>query len=160
MQLAFEQQANRLMALAAGTEVALDVRDVLAEARPELMIVDCMLPAGIAAGESKGTPTASLVHFPYGFAREQMLRGAGAWTTDRAQLNVTRRSLGLQPAGDDLAAWESAELLLVTVPRWFDRASNFPANVVHAGPLGVTRPTHVAGTPGLRPLVLLASAPP
>jgi hypothetical protein len=60
MQLAFEQQANRLMALAAGTEVALDVRDVLAEARPELMIVDCMIPAGIAAGESTGTPTASL----------------------------------------------------------------------------------------------------
>jgi MGT family glycosyltransferase len=156
MQLAFEQQADRLMALAAGTEVALDVRDVVAEARPDLMVVDCMLPAGIAAGESTGTPTASLVHFPYGLARQQMLRGAGAWTTDRAQLNITRRGLGLQPAGDDLAAWESAELLLVTVPRWFDLAANYPANVVHAGPLGVTRPTHVRRSPERRPLVLLS----
>jgi UDP:flavonoid glycosyltransferase YjiC (YdhE family) len=156
MELAFEQQAAGMMAMAAGTEVALDVREVAAEVRPELMIVDCMLPAGIAAGQSAGTPTASLVHFPYGLAREQMLRGAGAWTTDRARLNVTRRGLGLQPAEDDLAAWESAELLLVTVPKWFDLAGDFPANVVHAGPLGVTRPTHVAGTPERRPLLLLS----
>jgi UDP:flavonoid glycosyltransferase YjiC (YdhE family) len=156
MHLAFEQQASRMTALAAGTEVALDVRDVAAEVRPELMIVDCMLPAAIAAGESTGTPTASLVHFPYGLAREQMLRGAGAWTTDRAQLNVTRRRLGLQTAGDDLAAWESPELLLVTVPKWFDLAADFPAHVIHAGPLGVTRPTQVERANQGRPLVLLS----
>jgi hypothetical protein len=90
MDTAFEQQAAQMMATAAGPEIALDVRDVVAELMPELMIVDCMLPAGIAAGESTGTPTASLVHFPYGLARTQMLRGAGAWTTDRAQLNSTR----------------------------------------------------------------------
>jgi len=83
--VAFEQQAAQLMAAAAGPAIALDVRDLVAELRPALMIVDCMLPAGIAAGESTGTPTVSLVHFPYGLARTQMLRGAGAWTTDRAR---------------------------------------------------------------------------
>src|SRR6266536_2056617 len=117
MDTAFEQQAAQLMATAAGPEIALDVRDVVAELRPELMIVDCMLPAGLA--------------------RTQMLRGAGAWTTDRAQLNSTRSDLGLEPTTDDLAAWESAELLLVTVPTWFDLATDYPANVVHAGPVGV-----------------------
>ena len=142
MDTAFEKQATQLMAAAAGPEIALDVRDVVNELRPKLMIVDCMLPAGIAAGESSGTPTVSLVHFPYGLARTRMLRGAGAWTTDRAQLNITRRGLGLEPARDDLAAWESAGLLLVTVPKWFDLATNYPANVVHAGPLGVTRTVH------------------
>jgi hypothetical protein len=76
------------MALAAGLEIALDVRDVLAELRPKLAVVDCMLPAGLAAGEAMGTPTVSLVHFPYGLARTQMLRGSGAWTTDRSQLGV------------------------------------------------------------------------
>jgi UDP:flavonoid glycosyltransferase YjiC (YdhE family) len=120
------------------------------------MIVDCMLPAGLAAGESTGTPTVSLVHFPYGLARTQMLRGAGSWTTDRAQLNSTRRGLGLEPATDDLAAWESAELLLVTVPKWFDLATDYPANVVHAGPLGVTRATQEESTPDGRPLILLS----
>src|SRR6266540_6523956 len=156
MDVAFEEQAPQLMAAAAGADVAFDVRDVVAELRPELMIVDCMVPAGIAAGEATGTPTASLVHFPYGLARTRMLRGAGAWTTDRAQLNITRSSLGLEPTRDDLAAWESAGLLLVTVPKWFDLATDYPANVVHAGPLGVTRTSHGGSAPGGRPLVLLS----
>jgi UDP:flavonoid glycosyltransferase YjiC (YdhE family) len=153
--LAFEEQAAQLMATAAGPDLALDVRDAVAEVRPDLLIVDCMLPAGIAAGEATRTPTASLVHFPYGLARTQMLRGGGAWTTDRTQLDITRRGLGLSPLADDLAAWESAELLLVTVPRWFDLDADYPANVVHAGPLGVTRPDHAETAAG-RPLVLLS----
>src|SRR5512133_966920 len=156
MDTAFEQQAAQLVATADGPEIALDVRDVVMQLRPELMIVDCMLPAGIAAGESTGTPTVSLVHFPYGLARTQMLRGAGAWTTDRAQLNNTRSGLGLEPATDDLAAWESAELILVTVPTWFDLATDYPANVVHAGPLGVNRAPQEESTPAGRPLVLLS----
>ncbi len=156
MKTAFEQQAAQMMALAAGLEIALDVRDVLAELRPELMIVDCMLPAGIAAGESMGTPTASLVHFPYGLARTQMLRGSGAWTTDRAQLDITRNRLGLEPPMSDLAAWESAQLLLVTVPKWFDLAADYPANVVHAGPLGVKRAPQVAPATDGRPRLLLS----
>ncbi len=156
VEIAFEQQAAQLMATAAGVEVALDVRDAVAEVQPDLLIVDCMLPAAIAAGELTGTPTASLVHFPYGLARAQMLRGAGRWTTDRDQLNATRRGLGLETAADDLAAWESAELLLVTVPRWFDLAAAFPANVVHAGPLGVNRAARAGTTSRSRPLVLLS----
>ena len=156
MDTAFEQHAAQMMAIAAGTEIAVDVCEVVAELRPDLMIVDCMLPAGIAAGESTGIPTVSLVHFPYGLARTQMQRGAGAWTTDRAQLNITRSSLGLEPARDDLAAWESVGLLLVTVPRWFDLATDYPANVVHAGPLGVTRAPQDGSTSDGRPLVLLS----
>jgi UDP:flavonoid glycosyltransferase YjiC (YdhE family) len=156
MEIAFERQAAGLMATAAGPEIALDVRDVLAQLRPRLTVVDCMLPAGIAAGESTATPTVSLVHFPYGLARTQMLRGSGAWTTDRAQLNLTRGRLGLEPAADDLAAWESAELLLVTVPEWFDLATDYPANVVHAGPLGVTLGREEARTADRRALVLLS----
>jgi len=156
MDASFEQQAVQLMATAAGPEIALDVREVMAELRPELMIADCMLPAGLAAGESSGTPTASLVHFPYGLARTQMLRGAGSWTTDRAELDITRSDLGLEPTTDDLAAWESADLLLVTVPTWFDLATDYPANVVHAGPLGVNRAPREGGTPDGRPLVLLS----
>jgi UDP:flavonoid glycosyltransferase YjiC (YdhE family) len=156
METAFEHQAAQMMATAAGSEIALDVQQVVAELRPALMIVDCMLPAGIAAGELTRTPTASLVHFPYGLARTQMLRGSGAWTTDRAQLDVTRSRLGLEPATDDLTAWESAELLLVTVPKWFDLPTDYPANVVHAGPLGVTRGSQEASTPDGRPRILLS----
>jgi MGT family glycosyltransferase len=153
---AFEQQAAQLMAAAAGPEIALDVRDVLTDLRPKLLIVDCMLPAAIAAGESTATPTASLVHFPYGLARTQMLRGEGAWTTDRTQLNVTRSRFGLEPAADGIAAWESAELLLVTVPKWFDLATDYPANVVHAGPLGVIRSPQETSSPHGRARILVS----
>ena len=54
------------MATAAGAEIALDMRDVIDELRPDLDVVDCMLPAALAAGEAAATPTASLVHFLYG----------------------------------------------------------------------------------------------
>jgi hypothetical protein len=160
METAFEQQAAEMMATAAGPEIAHDVRDVVAELRPGLMVVDCMLPAGVAAGESTGTPTASLVHFPYGLARTQMLRGSGASTTDRAQLNITHSGLGLEPAADDIAAWESVELLLVTVPEWFDLATEYPANVVHAGPLGFNRDREMHGVLTGDRVSFSASAPP
>jgi hypothetical protein len=76
-QTAFEQQAAQMMAIAAGPEIALDVRGVAAELRPELMIVDCMLPAGIAAGESTHIPTVSLCTSPTG-SREPRCCAAGA----------------------------------------------------------------------------------
>jgi hypothetical protein len=159
MALAFEQQAAKLMATAAGSDLALDVCDAVEKGRPDLMIVDCMVPAGIAVGEAMRTPTTSLVHFPYGLARAQMLSGAGAWTTDRTELDTTRRRLGLRPTADDLAAWKSADLLLVTVPAWFDLVAGYPPNVVHAGPLGVMRGTQVNPT-RRRPSSSSASAPP
>lgn len=140
--IAFEAQAESMMARASGAEIAFDVRDVLAELHPDLAVVDCMLPAPIAASRATGTPTVSLVHFPYGHARTQMLQGRGdGWTTDLRSLAATHRRLGLSVAGDALSAWEMPELVLVTAPRWFDADARFPANVLHAGPLGIAMDT-------------------
>ena len=66
-----------MMATMAGAEIALDASDALDELRPDLAVVDCMLPAAIAAARAMGTPAASLVHFLYGLARTQMLRDRG-----------------------------------------------------------------------------------
>jgi MGT family glycosyltransferase len=137
VRVAFEEQADVVMARMAGTEIALDVRDALEEARPNLAVVDCMLPAAIAAARARDTPTASIVHFLYGLARTQMLRTRGGWTTDLRTLARTHRALGLTPAADGLAAWEAAELVLVTAPRRLDIECDTPANVLHAGPLSV-----------------------
>jgi DNA-binding response OmpR family regulator len=38
------------MATAAGVDVALDARDALEDVRPDLAIVDCMLPSGARGG--------------------------------------------------------------------------------------------------------------
>ena len=138
--VAFEMQAQSVMARVAGAEVALDARDALEAQQPDLAVVDCMVPAAIAAARASGTPTVSLVHFLYGFARVQMLRAGGGWTTDLDSLAATHRLLGLAPPVDGLGAWEAPDLLLVTAPRWLDVDCDAPDNVLYAGPLGVTLP--------------------
>jgi UDP:flavonoid glycosyltransferase YjiC (YdhE family) len=154
----FEAQADLLLATMAGAEIALDARDALAELRPDLAVVDCMLPAAIAAARAVRTPTASLVHFLYGLARTQMLRAGGGWTTDLRSLAATHRMLGLAAPSDGLSAWESPELLLVAAPRWLDVECNAPANVLHAGPLGVrVRPPQPVPANGRQRLLLTFS---
>jgi UDP:flavonoid glycosyltransferase YjiC (YdhE family) len=124
--VAFEAQAERIMATAAGADLALDCRDAIAE-----------LPAALAASRAAETPAASLVHFLYGAARRTMLEHGGGWTTDLRTLAGTHRALGLAPPDDGVAAWEAPELLLVTAPAWLDVDAGAPGHVVHAGPLGV-----------------------
>jgi UDP:flavonoid glycosyltransferase YjiC (YdhE family) len=142
--MAFEAQAEAVMATMAGADIALDARDLLQELRPDLAIVDCMLPAGIAAARATGTPTVSLVHFLYGLARTLMLRSGDGFTTDLRTLADTHRRLGLPPPGDGIDAWEAPELLLVTAPRWLDLDAGTPDHVVHAGPLDVAVRPRVA----------------
>jgi hypothetical protein len=52
-----------------------------------------------------------------------MAKSGEAWTTDLKELNATRARFGLSPEADGLAAWEGADLLLVTAPVWFDLAT-------------------------------------
>ena len=122
----FEAQAQLVMATAAGEEI-----------RPDVVVIDCMLPGAVAAGRATGTPTASLVHFLYGSTRRLMLGTGSGWTTDLRSLAATYRMLGLAPFEDSIASWEAPDLVLVTAPRWVDVDADAPAHVVHAGPLGV-----------------------
>jgi UDP:flavonoid glycosyltransferase YjiC (YdhE family) len=139
MRVTFESHAAAFMAAAAGPEIASDVRDSVGRWQPQLLVADCMLPAALAVGKATRTPTASVVHFLYGPARERIASGSG-WTTDLRQLNRTRVLLGLPPLAHPIEAWEEPELVLVTAPRWFDHAAAFPPHVLHAGPLGIRSP--------------------
>jgi UDP:flavonoid glycosyltransferase YjiC (YdhE family) len=134
--IAFEAHAESTLGIAAGADIALDVRDLVAHEHYDLAVVDCMLPAALSGVRAIGVPVASLVHFLYGPVRQQLLAG-GSWTTDLETLATTYHRLGLALPVGGLEAWESVELLLVTAPRWFDLGIDYPAKVVHAGPLGV-----------------------
>jgi Erythromycin biosynthesis protein CIII-like, C-terminal domain len=155
VEVAFEAQAAEVMAIAAGADIALDVADAVAQVRPDLAVVDCMLPAGIAAARAGATSTASLVHFLYCPARTQMLQSGSAWTTDLATLAATYRLLGLTAPRNGLSAWEAPGLVLVAAPRWFDGECDFPEHVVHAGPLGVAVRRRLPGPAGAPQRVLL-----
>lgn len=100
VRVAFEAQAELMMATAAGSEIALDAREAIEELRPDLTVIDCMLPAALAASQATGTATASLVHFLYGPARRRMLEVGGGWTTDLHTLARTRRALGSVPSSE------------------------------------------------------------
>jgi UDP:flavonoid glycosyltransferase YjiC (YdhE family) len=147
MRIPFEAQARRLLREAAGIRLARDVLALTRQLPVDVLLVDCMLPGALAAGDAAGVPTASIVHFPYAAARSTMTRGGGPLPLDRATLDATRRRLGLSEMGGELEAWESPDLLLVTLPRWFDAPGELPAHVVHAGPLGV----HAVARAGDRP---------
>jgi UDP:flavonoid glycosyltransferase YjiC (YdhE family) len=153
----FEAQAERIMAQAAGIEIAAELRDLAEDLRIDLLVADCMLPAALAAGEAAGVPTASVVHFPYALARSLMAQTGGSWTTDRSTLNRTRGELGLDSTEDGLTAWESPELLLVTLPRWFDATAELPGHVLHAGPLGVRVGAEAADAAERAPVVAALS---
>lgn len=119
VEVAFEAQAAEVMAIAAGADIALDVADAVAQVRPDLAVVDCMLPAGIAAARAGATSTASLVHFLYCPARTQMLQSGSAWTTDLATLAATYRLLGLTAPRNGLSAWEAPGLVRLTASAIF-----------------------------------------
>jgi hypothetical protein len=143
----FEAQAGKLLAEMAGIDLAEDVAAALTHTRATMVVADCMLPAALSAAEAKGIPTVSVVHFLYGVARRHMVASGQPWAMDLRTLNRTREVLGLAAFADAIQAWERADLVLVTAPAWLDDDAGFPANVVHAGPLGVhaTGRSHPSG---------------
>jgi UDP:flavonoid glycosyltransferase YjiC (YdhE family) len=154
--VAFEAQAQRMMATMAGAQIALDARDAIDELRPDVAIADCMLPAALAAARATATPAVSLVHFLYGLPRTQMVRAGGGWTTDLASLATTHGILGIAPPRDGVSAWEAPELVLVSAPGWLDLDCDAPANVLHAGPLGIPADAQRPARPATeRPRVLV-----
>jgi hypothetical protein len=52
-----------LLRTLADVEIAHDVSDVLEETRPDVLVVDCMIPAAVVAAQAASTPVVSLVHF-------------------------------------------------------------------------------------------------
>jgi UDP:flavonoid glycosyltransferase YjiC (YdhE family) len=92
--------------------------DILTEAKgfaPDVVVVDCMMGAGLQAAHVLGLPRAVLVHLPY--------------------------SAFMYEWGDEAARAEKARFLgaagavLVLVPPGFDRSCPLPANTRYVGPI-------------------------
>jgi UDP:flavonoid glycosyltransferase YjiC (YdhE family) len=142
--LAFEDVLEeRLMPalLGAGTR-----DDILAGAdrfAPDVVVVDCMMDAGLEAAHVLGLPSAVLVHLPYSAFRYE-------WG-DEATRAEKARSL------------DAAGAVLALVPPGFDTPCPLPANTTYVGPITDPNPrppldrrdTGLLAEPG-RPWVLLS----
>jgi UDP:flavonoid glycosyltransferase YjiC (YdhE family) len=143
-ELAFEDALEeRLLPALLGPETRDDILNEAASFAPDVVVVDCMMDAGLEAARMLGLPTAVLVHLPYSaFLHE--------WG-DEAERAEKARHLG------------EASAVLVLVPPGFDTPCPLPANTRHVGPITDpnlraaldTRDTAMLAEPG-DPWVLLS----
>src|SRR4029453_9283728 len=68
----FEEREAELLRTLAGVEITHDVSAVLEETRPDVLVVDCMIPAAVVAAPAASTPVVSLLPFLYGPALSLM----------------------------------------------------------------------------------------
>ena len=113
--------------------VGLDVRDELEREPADALIVDCMLAAGLSAGQAAGVPTAALFHTPFSGFRGGPLVEMMAPTVPL--LNEGRADLGLDPVQGMADVHDACDLCVVATPREFDVDLPVPANVHFAGPM-------------------------
>jgi UDP:flavonoid glycosyltransferase YjiC (YdhE family) len=175
----FPTQERPLQPYEAVVRAAEETRRTLAEDRPDAVVHDILTLAPALAGELEGLPVATLVPHvypvgvsglpPYAFgARMPRTRvGAQLWKVfdrpvesglrhGRAELNETRRTLGLPPVSRYHGGL-SPELCLVGTFPQLEYPRNWPDSVRVVGPLMWEPPYHeVDPPPGADPLVLVA----
>lgn len=115
-ELAFEDALEeRLMPALAGPGPR---HDILTEANsfaPDVVVVDCMLGAGLDAAHLLGLPSAVLVHLPYSAFRYE-------WGDEAARAEKAR-------------FLDEAGAVLALVPPGFDTPCPLPANTRYVGPI-------------------------
>ncbi len=97
--------------------------DIVAEAgrmQPDVIVVDCMMGAGLDAARALGLPAAVLVHLPYAAFVFEWRDHAG-----RAEM---------------LCVLDDFDAVLALVPPGFDTACPLPANTSYVGPINAPPP--------------------
>ncbi|HEY1565371.1 MAG TPA: glycosyl transferase, partial [Solirubrobacteraceae bacterium] len=154
-------------------------RPAVAAARPDVVVHDILTLAPALAGELESVPVATLIPHvypvmepgfaPYAFGARLPRTGAGRmlWHAldrpvgsglerGRAELNDTRRQLGLPPV-DRLHGGLSTQLTMVGTLPQLEYPRRWPEHVHVVGPLMWEPPSaEVAPPPGDAPLVLVA----
>ena len=130
-----------------GPDLADAVAAVVADRRPDVILVDYLLRAVMVRAEKLGLTTAALVHMasyrtPKPDSDPDALWG---WRWQYDQINRLRTEAGLAPLpvtpeiSATLAQACRAGRVLVTLPRELDRWPDPPPNVVYVGPINESR---------------------
>jgi UDP:flavonoid glycosyltransferase YjiC (YdhE family) len=109
--------------------VGRDLQAELDQERADVVVVDCMLWAGLSAAVGSGMPIAAVFHQPYsGFiAREGMFV---------QPLNLARAAMGIEPVESLGDLYGQCDLCIVTVPRELEAEHvAFPPAIRWVGPV-------------------------
>lgn len=129
-----------------------DVTAVVERESPDLIVVDCMLGAALAAVEDSGVPTAALVHSAPG-----ILCPPGGGAPELAALNAVRARSGQDQLLTFRAGWERHTVLCATIPDLEPGAAEAPATFRWVGPIFEATPAGgYAPERDDRPLVLVS----
>lgn len=127
--------AEYLRGLQCGAGVGQDLDEELALERADVLVVDFMLWGALANAERSGVPTAAFVHTLYQVNRDGV-EGAIWDEQDLTITNQTRAALGLRLIETGAQLWDAVQLVLVLLPKAFDRpAADLPENVRYVGPV-------------------------
>ncbi len=132
-----------------------DIEAVLEQELPDLVVVDCLMTAALAALEKTALPTVVLVHStpgalcPPGRDLDQLLLG---------RLNPVRALLGLDPMPTVWAAWEQHSVLCASISELDPLAAEVSSDVNWVGPIFEQASAAAWAPPGPdhRPLVLVS----
>ena len=113
--------------------VGRDVMEELEREPADGLIVDCMLAAGLCAGQVSGVPTVALFHTPYSGFRAGPL--VDMLAPSIGVLNTGRAGLGLGPVEGLADVHDACSLCIVAAPREFDVDMPLPSNVRYVGPM-------------------------
>ena len=105
------------------------VLDTIAQARPDVAVVDFMMPAWLCEAAASGVPAVALVHTLY----DRMAAGLLTAFTTLDAINACAPSWGWQRLPTRRQALDGLARVLVTAPRELDGAPAVPANTRFVG---------------------------
>ncbi len=129
--LSMEEDPGRFDEIRNGVAVAQDVLSAAEGFKPDALVVDCMMGAGLVAAEYLGIPTAVLIHVLY-------QPFVCYWGDISVDVRRCRESLGMEPLQAPLVAEQLQRMarVLVLVPQAFDYPEAPRAEQTHyVGPI-------------------------
>lgn len=134
--LAHEDDWDGLMTILNGRPMIDDLVAAVREEEPDALVVDCLMGAALAVGESLGLPTAVLIHVLY----QPFVQDWGHQVVDVVRPRI---ALGLEPvdASSVRGVLGKAQRVLALTPPGFDfPIAELPANTSYVGPIVLPDP--------------------
>jgi UDP:flavonoid glycosyltransferase YjiC (YdhE family) len=128
---ALEEQLERTLPMLCGPDVGDDLLRVTGATGADVVVVDPNLAGALAAAETSGCTTATLLHSLPRTYRDLWL--GGMWSLFESAVNETRKRFGLAPASSWWSLLQAQDAVVVASPAVFDDDESLRSEVEHHG---------------------------